>query len=446
MKKLNVIVGLIFLVVTAGPLAVSCSQSYDGEYLELPSRTSSSPSPFCGIVLWQNNSNIETLKDAVSLEFSYFYYADVASDDPAGGYKYDWTVVDTFLASAVSRGHHGIVRFRDTDPNLGNTGRSLPASLWNCTREADYDEGIEGAVKKRVVFPDWSNPAITQFIISFYKALAAHYPDQSTGLGYVEVGFGLWAEYHIDFDNLSNFSSSDCDTLAEAIGRLFPSKTDQRMILNEIDKALITIPWGISIDAADTDFGPYDDDEVPENAPAFGLFDDSLLQEKWNDTNWENWKYFYSVFPKRMNGGEFSYYTTYDQEHALDPNGPHGLSLEQAARRCYLSYVIGDGQSDIVSHDELASAGRQIGYALAVENAVVFGDRVTITVRNIGCAVIPYHLYAAFGTVQSQQSLKGLLPGETRDLTITITDPDPDMFHFTSPVLLPGQVVAYTVK
>jgi hypothetical protein len=451
MIKPTALTGAVLLVVTAVLLISSCVQSSsgsgngDGDPLELTARASSSPAPFCGIVLWQTNPEIETLKEAVSLEFSYFYYSDVASDNPAGGYQYDWTVVDNFLASAASRGHHGIVRFRDTDPELGTTALSLPDSLWAGAREADYDEGIEGAPLKRVVFPDWSNPALPQFIISFYETLAARYPDQSCGLGYVEVGFGLWAEYHIDFDNLSNFSCTDCDTPEEALGRLFPAKADQRTMLSEIGEALSAFPWGISIDAADTAFGPYDDD-LPSTVPAFGLFDDSLLHEEWETTNAENWDYFSNLLRPRVNGGEFSYYTYYDQEHALDPAGPHGLSLAQAAQRCCLSFVIGDGQSDYVSATALAAAGRQLGYALTIEDSNVSGDRVTITVRNTGCGVVPCNLYAAFGTVQSTQSLKVLLPGETRDLTITITDPDLADFHITSPVLLPGQVVAYAVE
>ena len=338
------------------------------------------------------------------------------------------------------------MRFRDTDPELGTVERSLPDSLWTGTREADYDEGIDGEPVKRVVFPDWSNPALPAFIVSFYEALAARYPDQSTGLGYIEVGFGLWGEYHIDWDNLGNFSSTDCDTPEEALGRLFPAKADQRTMLTGIGDALTTIPWGISIDAADTDFGPYDADELPAGSPAFGLFDDSLLHEEWEETNYGNWEYFYSAYPARMNGGEFSYYTDYDQEHALDANGPNGVSLAEAARDCCISFVIGDGQSEYVTADALAAAGRQLGYALAIEDATILEGTVTITVRNSGCAVIPYHLYAAFGTVQSTQSLKGLLPDDSRDLTLTITDPDPDTFHFTSPVLLSGQVVAYTVE
>jgi len=217
-------------------------------------------------------------------------------------------------------------------------------------------------------------------------------------------------------------------------------------MLTGIGDALTTIPWGISIDAADTDFGPYDADELPAGSPAFGLFDDSLLHEEWEETNYGNWEYFYSAYPARMNGGEFSYYTDYDQEHALDANGPNGVSLAEAARECCISFVIGDGQSEYVTADALATAGRQLGYAFAIERAVILDDRVTITVRNSGCAVIPYNLYAAFGTVQSAQSLKGLLPDETRDLTITITDPDLADFHITSPVLLPGQVVAYAVE
>ena len=135
MIKPTALTGAVLLVVTASFLAGSCTQSSgsgggEGDYLELPPRAATSPAPFCGIVLWQTNPDIETFKSAVSLEFSYFYYSDVASDDPAGGYQYDWTVVDNFLQNAKSRGHHGIVRFRDTDPELGIAARSLPDSLW----------------------------------------------------------------------------------------------------------------------------------------------------------------------------------------------------------------------------------------------------------------------------------------------------------------------------
>lgn len=443
-----------FIGLAVGAMMVSgCSHgvgspsgsSADGS-IEMPlkGRNGAAPAPLCGIALWQTNPAIDEYEDAIALEFSYFYYSDVASDDPAGGYRYDWSRVDDFLAAAKSRGHHGILRFRDTDPELGTARKSLPDSLWANARQADYDEGIEGAAKKRVVFPDWSNPALADFVIAFYRSLAERYPGQSSGIGYLEIGFGLWAEYHIDFDNLSAFSPGDFDSMDEALGFLFPSRSDQRRILREAGASFRSIPWGISIDSADTEFGPYDS-PLPADAAPFGLFDDSLLHGEWQDSNRGNWEFYRPRLAGGVNGGEFSYYSSYDQEHALDASGPHGLSLARAAAICHLSFVIGDGQTDYHAPAEIAAAGKSLGYALEILSARSAGGEVELRVRNGGVAVVSYDIRAAFGSFQSAGSLKGLLPGQERFLTVTVPNPRPEDFRFVSPALLSGQEIPYAV-
>jgi len=261
----------------------------------------------------------------------------------------------------------------------------------------------------------------------------------------VEVGFGLWGEYHIDFDNLSAFSSADADTEAEAVGRLFPSRADQLAMLRAVADAFTDIPWGVSIDAADAVFGPYGA-APPDVAPAFGLFDDSLLHADWQAVNEVNWDFFGDTPRSRVNGGEFSYYTRRDQRLALDADGPHGVPLAEAARRRYLSFVIGDGQTRYRSPAELAAAGKRLGYALEIESASATDAGAAVTVRNAGAAVVPVSLYAAFGAVRSTDSLKGLLPGEARTLVVPVSSPDPASFAFVSPALLPGQVVPYAVR
>lgn len=295
-----------------------------------------------------------------------------------------------------------------------------------------------------MVFPDWSNPVLTSFIIEFYQKLAERYPDQSRGLGFVEFGFGFWAEYHIDFDNLSGFSHADADTIEEAPGRLFPSRIDQQEILRSIGRSFTQVPWGISVDAADTDFGPYPEN-VSSNAYGFGLFDDSLLHEAWEDENMPNWNFFGPDIRKTSNGGEFSYYTFYDQEHALDSDGPHGLSLEEVSERCFLSFVIGDGQSEFRTVEQLARAGRLLGYRLVVEELYESSGGVSVLVHNDGPAPVCYPIFAAFGSVQSSVSLEGLGPGESRLLTVPCAGPDPETFAFVSPVLLPGQRIPFSV-
>lgn len=434
----------LLALIAAASLATH-SYSDPGGAIALAPRATPGPAPLCGIVLWGSNPMIDEYKDAVSLEFSYFYYSDVASDDSAGGFAYDWSAVDSFLSAAAARGHHGIVRFRDTDPELGLKRASLPASLWTNARQADYSEGIAGAARTRVAFPDWSNPAVPAFVASFYKKMAERYPDQSTGLAYVEFGFGLWGEYHIDFDNLSVFSDAESDTESEAVGRLFPSRADQLAILRDVAEAFTDIPWGVSIDAADAVFGPYGS-APPAEAPAFGLFDDSLLHAEWEAVNGANWDFFGDTPRSRVNGGEFSYYTRRDQRLALDADGPHGVPLAEAARRRYLSFVIGDGQTRYGSPAELAAAGKRLGYALEIVSASATDGGTVVTVRNAGAAVVPVRLYAAFGAVRSTDSLKGLMPGEARTLIVPVSSPDPASFAFVSPALLPGQVVPYTAR
>ncbi len=402
--------------------------------------------PLCGIVLWGSNPDMDAYGPSVNLEFSYFYYSDVADDDGAGGYSYDWSAVDAFIETAVARGHHAIVRFRDTDPELGSTDRSLPASLWLNARNAKYDEGIEGATRKTVFFPDWTNSNLADFIIDFYGELARRYPDQSTGLGYVEVGFGLWAEYHIDYDNLSDFSDSLTAVRDGARGRLFPSRTDQVRILEAIDGALVNIPWGISVDAADTGFGPYES-TPPSSAPRFGLFDDSLLHAGWNTENRPNWDFFGDRRAAAHNGGEFSYYTELDQRNALRlPGGPNGYGLDAAARECSLSFVIGDGQTDYRTPAEIASAGALLGYRLEILSLTRESDRSTIRVRNDGAAAVTYDVYAACGDIISAESLKGLLPGSERNLVVISPDASFENLAFDSPVLLSGQRIPFTVR
>ncbi len=431
------------LIAVCSAVAVSCAGGGSND----PGESAAGfPAPLCGIVLWGSNPDMEEYASSVTLEFSYFYYSDVADDDGTGGYSYDWSVVDAFVQAAVARGHHAIVRFRDTDPELGSAERSLPESLWAHARNAKYDEGIEGATQKTVVFPDWTNPDLAVFIIEFYQHLASRYPDQGTGLGYVEVGFGLWAEYHIDYDNLSGFSDPETATREGALGKLFPSRDDQVRILDAIDNALVNVPWGISVDAADTGFGPYASTPTA-SAPRFGLFDDSLLHAGWKAENRPNWDFFGDRRRAAHNGGEFSYYTENDQRYALRlPGGPNGFGLAEAARECYLSFVIGDGQTDYRTPAEVASAGALLGYSLVVVSVTPSGDTTTVRVRNDGAAAVTYDIFAKFGDTSSAETLKGLMPGSERDLVVNSSDSRVEDLSFFSPVLLAGQRIPFAAR
>lgn len=111
----------------------------------------------------------------------------------------------------------GIARFRDTDPEFVTPG--LPPALRASVRTATYDEAIDGATAKRLVFPDWSNSEVTAFVCDFYKRFGAEF-DRDPALAFVQVGFGLWGEYHLDFDNLRDGSDPSIRSVADALGPL----------------------------------------------------------------------------------------------------------------------------------------------------------------------------------------------------------------------------------
>ena len=45
-------------------------------------------------------------------------------------------------------------------------------------------------------FPDWSHPELQQAHLDFYTAFAERY-DHDPRTAFLQVGFGLWREYHI---------------------------------------------------------------------------------------------------------------------------------------------------------------------------------------------------------------------------------------------------------
>lgn len=60
-------------------------------------------------------------------------------------------------------------------------------------------------------------------------------------------------------------------------------------------------------------------------------------------------------------GGELNYYTDHDQQHALDPEGPHGISFEQMAAQYHISYMIGNDQPEYQSMARIEEAGLSTG-------------------------------------------------------------------------------------
>lgn len=344
--------------------------------------------PMTGIVLWATNPAVKTAP--IQLEYSYMTYDQVAR----GKGEYDWTAVEKLLDAAAGRGHQVIIRWRDT--YVGKpTG--VPAYI---KAMPDYRETIALSENKETGFPDWSNAELREFVLDFFTQFAEKY-DRDPRLAFVQVGFGLWAEYHI-YDGPME------------LGKTFPSKEYQAKFAHHLAEVFQQTPWMISVDAAAKRRAPFAGDTKLLALP-FGLFDDSFNHAKHklhNEPNWDamgrdRWK----IAPA---GGEFSFFEPKDQKEALAPKGPHGISFEDQAAKFHVSFIIGDAQPKHQSADRVREAGMACGYRFRVTAFRASATRSEITIANTGVAPLYYDAFPTVNGTRAQTSLKGLLPGESR--------------------------------
>jgi len=352
--------------------------------------------PMTGIVLWNDNTrDLAALGEDVQLEFAYFKYSDVVTESGV----YDWSRVDGALASSAGRGHQMILRFHDTYP--GHTKVSIPAHVAGAPDHVLSYKKIEG---QRTFVPDWRSPTLQAFILEFYSRFAQRY-DRDSRLAFLQVGFGSYAEYHLWDGPLK-------------LGATFPSKAFQQQFLAHLGNTFIETPWSLSIDAASARYTPFS--AVPALRQLhFGLFDDSFMHETHSEDNQEynraSWLFFGSTrYHNSPAGGEFNYYSDYDQKHVLAPDGPWGRSFESFAAQYHISYMIGNDQPGYQPRWRIREASMATGYAFRITALSSNGDCVRLTVRNEGVAPIYYDAWPTADGQRMSTSLKGLLPGAER--------------------------------
>jgi hypothetical protein len=369
--------------------------------------------PMTGIVLWSTNAAVRTAP--IQLEFRYFPYAEVIK----GKDEYDWGPVDKLLEEVAGRKHQAIIRFYDT-----YVGK--PSGVPDYIRALPDYRGVEAlSEKKKTGFADWSHPELRRCVTEFFRRFAERYDDDAK-LAFLEVGFGLWAEYHI-YDG------------PMTMGGTFPSLDYQREFALTLADSFKRTPWMISVDAA-ADRAPFAGDPKLLALP-FGLFDDSFNHAdhaRWNEPNWiglgrDRWK----VAP---NGGEFSFYEPKDQKEALAPEGPHGVPFEEHAAKFHITFMIGDAQPRHQKPERIREAGMACGYRFRVVDFRGSADRSVAMIENTGIAPIYHDAYPAVGGVRSAVSLKGLLPGESRAFPI---EAGGDALTIESDRLVPGQRIAF---
>ncbi|AMV39959.1 hypothetical protein [Planctomyces sp. SH-PL62] len=371
--------------------------------------------PMTGIVLWSTNAAVETAP--IQLEFRYVTYREVVN---AKG-EYDWSPIEKLLDEVAGRKHQAILRWHDTyvgkPSGVPDSVRLLP----------DYRETVALSEQKRTAFPDWSHPELRRFLLEFLDRFAEKY-DRDPRLAFLEVGFGLWAEYHI-YDGPME------------MGKTFPSLAFQREFAERMAARFHRTPWMISVDAA-ADRAPFASDPKLLALP-FGLFDDSFNHARHAEVNEPNWDRLgrdrWKIAPM---GGEFSFYEPKDQREALSPTGPHGVEFSRHAAKFHISFMIGDAQPRHQKPERIREAGMACGYRFRVSRFAASASRAEVTIENTGIAPIYHDAFPAVNGVRAKDSLRGLPPKESRTFAIDAGGETPKL-TIESDRLVPGQRIEF---
>lgn len=347
------------------------------------------------------------------MEFSYLRYDAVAT---APG-VYDWTPVEQCLAEAAGRRHQAILRFYDTYP-----GQPSAVPKWI---KSQYRDVTELSEKQPTGFPDWSSRDWQTFISAFYKAFAAKF-DADPRLAFLEVGFGLWSEYHV-YDP------------GERLGVNFPSKEFQEEFFKQIGSEFLNTRWLISKDASATSRSPFVSSKALMDLP-FGVFDDTFSRAWVPGYNRDAWQLFgkdrWKLSPR---GGE---QLIGSESEAVQI----GKGWRTAVQEFHLSFILAEQWPQWINAKSLRELSGECGYRFRVSALAARGSpgaQVESVVTNDGAAPCYYDVFPAMNGVRARESLRGLLPGESRSFVIPVNAEPAFRFTLECDRLSPGEVIEF---
>jgi hypothetical protein len=365
--------------------------------------------PMTGIVMWEGSENCRG--DAIQLEYSYLRYNDVVR----GKGVYDWSAVERKLNAIAGRKHQAIVRFYETWPGRQTTVPDYIKGL------PDYHETRAQSEGRPTSFPDWSNPEYQRFFLEFYEKLAQKY-DRDPRLAFLETGFGLWAEYHI-------YSGP------EQPGKTFPSKEFQANYFRHLARVFRETPWLISQDAHEAVRSPFASHR-DLLALRFGIFDDTFHlawepgynRDGWNFFGLDRWK----TAPR---GGEI-----------LFPNKARAEQIAavwaKEARNFHMTFLICEQWPRWTTRDAIRRHSMASGYRFKISALDSSAMASRVTVSNVGVAPLYYDAFVAVNGVRAKDSLKGLLPGESRRCAVGSGGDNPKL-TIECDRLVPGQHIEF---
>lgn len=379
--------------------------------------------PLTGIVLWAdswNNSELKKTQGYIQLEYAYMRISDVV----IGENQYDWNKVESVLNEIKNRGNQAILRWYYVYP--GNTDTAVPDYI---KKLDDYNETIAKSEGNNTAFPDWSHSTLQQATLEFYSAFSGQY-DNDPRIAYLQVGFGLWGEYHI-YDP------------GEELGVNFPSLSYQSIFLKHMTDTFTTLHWSISIDAGDTSNTPIANNEQLL-LYKFGNFDDSFMHEShdgYNKSMWSTFDY-QTRYQHSPHGGELSYYSNYDQANVLNKEGIYGRSYETLSKQFYITYMIGNDQPSYQDNERIKEAGMANGYQFEIVSFESSANQSKVTVTNNGVAPIYYDAYITINGIRANKSLITLLPGEQKQYLVEAGGNSP-LLTIESDRLVDGQQIQF---
>lgn len=374
--------------------------------------------PMTGIVLW--NTSGSNKKEYVQLEFSYMLYNAVCKEKDV----YDWSPMDKLLKEVASRGHQAVVRFRYTYPGYSC---AVPDYIKSWPGYEATNAKSEG---RNTEFPDWRCEELQRFHMEFHRRFAERY-DKDPRLAFVETGFGLWAEYHI-YDG-------PC-----VIGKTFPSHDFQAQFLPKMDEWFKDTPWMFSIDASDSKYAPFHKQKALLDLN-FGNFDDSFMCEDWSGYNWSGWKFFGEErYKKAPAGGEFSYYSDYDQKHVLDKAGMYGRVFEDVVAKVHMTFIIGNDQPGKQTPERIAEAAMSMGYRFEIRDfKIKEGKGAAVLIANVGVAPIYRDAFVEVEGVRGDLNLRTLMPGDEAWVTLSCPATKASRPAIACDHLVSGQEIQY---
>ena len=395
--------------------------------------------PLKGLVLWPDEARANpALSREIALEFAYGRPSDLVTAFDGRAPTCDWAPLDRLLDDIASRGHQAILRVRYEYPGEPLDGVSGATAVPDCIKALPgYRETFARNPNGDgpTFYADWSHPALRAFTLAFFAALAERY-DADPRLAFLEVGFGHWSEWHV------------CGTRLRP-GVNFPSADFQKQFLRLVANRFRQTPWLISIDAADRGNSPLAASPDLLALP-FGLFDDSFMHrdheigsaDGYNERCWR------ALGPDRWQrapaGGEISYFEDSDQRNFLSPGGLHGVTFEAAAAKYHVTFMIANDapSGPFATPERFRAASDATGYRLRLDATSTNAATLLVRIANDGVAPLYHDAYPALGPAVSPDTLRGLLPGETRTCRIPLPPAappvSPSAVRITSPKLLPG--------